>query len=669
MSQFDHFSKAVKKQFETMCDGQLFVTDTDRDGIWDVYLKSFPDGTNPMFRKRTEHDCSCCRAFIRTMGNVVAIQNGTLTSIWDVSGIPAHYQAVADSMSEYVKSRPIRDVFLTKQPKHGTEQNHEHNDAGLLTWKHFSLLIPQKYQASRDIDEKLGDFRTNFQVLKRGFTELTPEAVETVAGLIADNSIYRGQEHAAAVTEFQRLQQRFLASPEVGRDVLCWSLVNSFVTRFRNTVIGTLVQDLSSGVDIERAVKSYEIKVAPANYKRSTSLITKSMVDAAMKTIRELGVEHALERRHAKFFDVSVNSVLFVDRAVRGMMKDGGIESLLMEETRGDTFDSKKTTEIGVDEFMKKVLPQTKSLDLWLDNSMLSNFVSMTAPVHENSGELFKWANDFAWSYDGNVTDSIREKVKRAGGRVEGNALRVSLAWSNHDDLDLHVKEPSGFNIFFGAKINRTGTGALDVDMNAGFGKTRTPVENTRFSKVSDGNYEVSVHNYARRESRDVGFTVEIEVDNQIHTLSHPSALPDQRKIKVATVKFKGGRATVVPAEGITMGSQPQEKWGVKTLELVKVNSVVLSPNHWDDQAIGNKHWFFILEGCQNPLPVRGIYNEFLHSKFDKHRKVFEILGEKTKCQPTPEQMSGVGFSSTISAKVPVRAMGPKLRKSYTIVL
>ena len=53
------------------------------------------------------------------------------------------------------------------------------------------------------------------------------------------------------------------------------------MARFRNTVIGTLVQDLSAGVDLEVAVKSYETKVAPQNYKRPTALITKAMVESA----------------------------------------------------------------------------------------------------------------------------------------------------------------------------------------------------------------------------------------------------------------------------------------------------------------------------------------------------------------------------------------------------
>ena len=91
------------------------------------------------------------------------------------------------------------------------------------------------------------------------------------------------------------------------------------------------------------------------------------------------------------------------------------------------------------------------------------------------------------------------------------------------------------------------------------------------------------------------------------------------------------------------------------------------SPNYWDENAVGNKHWFFILEGCKNDLPARGIYNEFLNSKFETHRKVFEVLGDRTKCQPTDDQLSGVGFSSTKGDSVIVKVLTSKGTQQYNI--
>lgn len=661
--QFHLFARAVCAQFATMSKEPLFIVGNDRDEVWDRYLSSFPDGTNPIFRQRTEHDCSCCRHFIRSAGNIVAIQNGALTSVWDLNGLPDHYQAVADAMAAYVKALPITDMFFTRFSSFGQEQSHEHlKGGGVRTWNHFHVSVSNAFICSNP-DERMGDRRTTQQVLLRGLRELSPAAVDNVLDLIDSNAIYRGEEHKHAVKEFAALQDKVLAAPPEKQELLAWANVMNPAARFRNTVIGTLVQDISDGVDIERAVKSFETKVAPSNYKRPTALITKRMVEDAMKTIRELDLEPALQRRHARLEDVSVNSVLFVDNSVQGRMK-GGIESMLMEAVKPAPFDTKKAEEISVDNFMSLVLPKTQSLQLYLDSSLMGNFVSLTAPVHDGSRSLFKWDNDFAWSYDGNVTDSIKERVKRAGGKVEGVTARVSLAWFNTDDLDLHVTEPSGLHIYFGNKMNK-----LDVDMNVHH-LVRDPVENVRWvGRMTDGVYKVWVNQFNRREVKDFGFDIEIESDIGLSHWSFNKAVPSHANQEVGTFLVKGGRMVeFYPSQGMIGGNTSQEKWGLKTLNTIKVNSVVLSPNHWDDNAVGNKHWFFILDGCKNDQPVRGIYNEFLHSRLDKHRKVFEVLGDKTKCPVADEQLSGVGFSSTRKDKVSVVAMGPNLNKTYTIV-
>lgn len=658
VNEFHRFAGAVRRQFDEMAQTPLFEAGIDGNSLWEHYLASFPAGSNPIFRERTEHDCSCCRSFIRSMGAVVAIQNGAVTSIWDVTGLPEAYQAVADAMSERVKAHAINDIFLTPLAKQGQAVSHERKgDGPVITWNHFSAEVPRQFVSS-DADAQRGAVRTTHEMLLRAVRSLKPSAVADVQTLISDGAIYRGAEFAGAVSAFARLQAEFLAQKPENVETWAWGRIGDPAARFRNTAIGTLVEDLSTGMDIEDAVKRFEAKVAPENYKRPKALITAGMVKSAMEIIHELGIEPALQRRHARLSDVSVANVLFVDNAVRGQMK-GGIQNLLMEEVKPQPFDQSKATPIGIQDFLSNVLPKCRSVQVFVDNKHLRNFVSMTAPVHADAPPLFRWGNGFGWSYDGNAADSIKSRVKAAGGMVEGVAMRVSLAWHNRDDLDIHVREPDGNHIYFG---NRSGK--LDVDMNVS-GETRTPVENVRWvSTPRDGVYMVSVHNYTKRESIDVGFTVEIEGTNGLTTLTYQKAVVGNRE--VCGIVVDRGRMTIDPRLGLIVGTPSTTYWGLKTQTLARVDSIVLSPNHWDDQ-VGNKHWFFILDGCRNPLPTRGIYNEFLTTRLEPHRKVFEILGDKTKCPVADEQLSGLGFSAGRGDQVTVVAMGPDLRKTLTI--
>lgn len=662
-SQFPIFAKIVRRNFDSMATGKLYAVASDKDAIWAHYLASFPEGTDPMFRKRTEHDCSCCRSFIRNAGNIVAFDKGRIATIWDITGLPHPYDVVAERMAAYVRGLAIKDVFLTWPGAIGQEKSIELLEGNRTqAWNHFSVTVPRQF-INRDFVAKQGELRTSFEVFKRGLLELTPSVLDTVIELIKENALYRGAEAQKTVKDFRAFQKKLHGVNDLAvRDALIWEGLDSHITRFRNTAMGTLVQDLSAGMELGEAVRKYEAMVAPQNYKHPTALITKSMVTAAMKTVADLGLEPALERRHARITDVSVESVLFVDNAVAPAMK-GGFQDLLMEAVKPGKFDMGRAELITIDSFVYNELPRATSLQLWLDNDLSRNFVSLTAPVHDDAARLFKWDNNFAWSYDGNVTDSIKERVKRAGGRVENVALRVSLAWNNIDDLDLHCDSPDRGHIYYGAKA-----GILDVDMNVSH-YVRDPVENMRWVNMPrDGEYKFYVHQFCQRARTDGGFTVEVEAGDVLTTLHYEKIVADRARVPVIRLVAKGGELRIVPAPGMKVGGGlSQEKWGLKTQELVRVNAVVLSPNHWGDNIAGLKHWFFLLEGAKNPEPVRGIYNEFLGGELAKHAKVLEVLGEKTKCPVADEQLSGVGFTSARGDKVTVLATGPKLNKVYTV--
>lgn len=671
MSEFKKFSQQVHAKYAELSRRELYVTEATGDDIYNGYLTAFPEGTNPIFRERTEHDCSCCRNFIKNIGRAVAIVDGELVSVWDVVGADEPYATVASYLSAYVKSFPLAGLFRTSERSYGAETSKEmrQNEDGTYvhTWNHFHGQICAKHFSDTP-DKARGDYATTVGVFKRGLTELKQEAFDDVIDLIESNSLYRGAEHLTAISAFRTMQRDYQAAPN--KDIFVWANANSPAARFRNTVIGTLITDISDGVELETAVKSFEKKVAPENYKRPTALITPRMVEDAMKTINSLGLEPALERRMARLSDVSINDVLWVDNAAGAKMK-GGLESLLMEAAVKPSFDPKHAEDIGINEFMSKVLPQVSAIDLVVKNSQQGNFVTLTAPVHADAAPLFKWKNGFAWSYSGGVTDAIKERVKAAGGQVDGD-LCCRLAWDYTDDLDFHMFEPDGNQIYFGNRrqTSRCG-GMLDVDANGMDGIRTDPVENIFYAdraKMKEGVYELKVNNYNRR-SNGIGFEVQIEFDGQLHSIVYDKVVSGHGYVSVAKIQYKAGVFSIINSLPATAGAgRPGEKWGVATEHPTKVATILKSPNHWDGERTGNLHWIFVLDGCRNPEPCRGVYNEFLAGGLEQHRKVFEVVGARTKCQPTDDQLSGVGFSSTRADKVLVNVTGDKIRKTYNII-
>lgn len=182
----------------------LYETDTDKDELWDLYLNSFLAGTNEVYRKRREYDCSCCRQFIRAMGNVVTINGDTVTSIWDFDTKSIVFQPVVDALAAYVRSKAIKDVFYTKEAHKGTKENREMIGDRVYTWSHFYLDIPDRFVCHTRQSE--GDFKGTLRgtrdVFANSLAQISEESVNTVLELIAQNSLYRGAEWEAVLRKF-----------------------------------------------------------------------------------------------------------------------------------------------------------------------------------------------------------------------------------------------------------------------------------------------------------------------------------------------------------------------------------------------------------------------------------------------------------------------------------
>ena len=82
----------------------LFEVAVDKDELWNLYLDSFPAGTNEIYRERRWHDCSCCHQFIKTIGNVVVIKNGEVVDSIEVTS------TTADKTAQTAKENRIREA-------------------------------------------------------------------------------------------------------------------------------------------------------------------------------------------------------------------------------------------------------------------------------------------------------------------------------------------------------------------------------------------------------------------------------------------------------------------------------------------------------------------------------------------------------------------------------
>lgn len=275
---------------------RIFEVDYDKDTLYALYLESFPEGANPIFRKRAEHDCSCCRHFIKEIGGVIFLDDDlTMHTLWEFQKEDPKYGPVASALDQYIRSRPIRGIYLSQVGRVGSQSNMD--NVLDIRWDHFFLDVPRQFieRDSVSRNTKIGQYRDTANVFCRSMEEISLEAVDTILELIASNTLYKGAEWQPAIRAFKRHKKAFDKLPQDKRIVYAWldaGRVGPVIGRLRNHSIGTLLRDVSEGRDLDNAVRAYEQIVAPANYKRPKAIFTKKMLeDAKKKHIRELIAE------------------------------------------------------------------------------------------------------------------------------------------------------------------------------------------------------------------------------------------------------------------------------------------------------------------------------------------------------------------------------------------
>jgi hypothetical protein len=661
---FSNLEKELQSKFEQFKqDNELFYVDIDRELIYARYIDGFD--TEEL---KQEHRCNCCKSFLRQFGGIVSIKNNKIVSIWDNLDVTNEYKQSVKNLSEYIHSLPVTSVFRSVSSKLGTKQNYDSKRD--LFWEHFYIEVDKKYVVkTKDYDTIKSNINVEQGTLYRSLSELTIDASETVLELISQNSIYRGAEFKGLLENFLKIQKKFATLSESEKVNFTWvesRNANGATNKIRSSAIGTLLQDISNGEELDKAVASFERKVAPSNYKRTNSIVTTKQIELAEQKFIELGLMESLNRRYANESDIPMENVLFTNQE----NKFKSIFETLKDEAA--TIDVKKLSmvqEVSYKDFIEKVLPKCNSVEILFENRLQNNFVTLTTASNKETKSLMKWDNNFAWEYTNGVTDSIKERVKKAGGNVNG-ILRTSLSWYNYDDLDIHVVEPNGFEIYYSATHSNNG-GALDVDMNAGSGNTRSAVENIIWTgrKVLDGVYTVKIHNFAKREDVDCGFELEVEFNGNIYNFTSKLSPRNREFSENLTFRIDRVKGTI---EFINQPFQTEskeiKKWNLNSNKFHKVTKITYSPNYWNENTqVGNKHLFFFVENCLTDEKTRPFYNEFLSNELDTHRKSLDVLATKLKIEPCTSQISGFGFSETIKNSVILRVTGKTQRNIRVI--
>lgn len=694
--EFKEFAKNVADNFSKISNkSKLFRVDISGQDLWDLYLESFKPEDNPVFRdpESTEHNCNLDKNFVRRYGNVVGLDSdNNIITMWDIDldESDKYYNSVK-ALVKAIKKSKIVDVFvesysmLNELPYEKTNKSMATYKLGfVLTHKiyskeeanKFGVVEPNKsygfYHFYADLKKDFVDFsissvnevmaryRSPKEVFKRAMTEISLGTLNLVKDLITQGSLLNGDAQLNKITSIIKMKEEY-DSLKANKDNWCWLKSYGYqYASFRSELIGTLCVDIESGVDLNKVCQDWNIRVDPVNYMKAQKPITQAQINEARKFVEENGYEESFDRRYATIADIDINEIIHT-RSTEKLEKTASIFDNLSGVKNATNVVSKfdNIEEISIEKFMKDILPSTTKMEVFVENRMESNLVSLFTSNVVNSKSFLKWNNNFTWTYNGNLAGKsmIKEAVSKSGGKVDG-VLRFSISWNEDGkdilDYDAHAEEPTGTHIHWcNYKGNKTPlSGMLDVDMIRPVGLGVENITWTDLNKMKDGEYRFWINNYD--SGRNKGFKAEIEFNGQIHQYNYTKEVMGD--LDVAVVTLKNGVFSIKHFIDSTTSSK--KMWNIDTNEFHEVNLVCLSPNYWGENETGHKHYLFMLKDCLCDKPMRTFHNEMLSSDLLKHRKVMDVLGDTTRIEPSDKQLSGIGFNSTVKDELIVKVTG-----------
>jgi len=432
---------------------------------------------------------------------------------------------------------------------------------------------------------------------------------------------------------------------------------------------------------LNEACLTWNKRVDPANYMKAKAPITAKQIAEAAKFIEENGYTESFNRRFATLSDIDISEIKHMNvdgKEVKAAGLFAGVQPSVSTRHKRSQFDG--IEEVSIEDFMTKILPTCTSVEAFMENRFENNLVSLITANVMDSKPIFKWSNNYSWTYNGNLTgkSQLADMVVAKGGRVDG-VFRFTHSWNeiepNQSLMDLHVFMPGcelpkqgsggpnvrGRRVGWNQRNDSISGGTQDVDYTDAAPKGYIPVENITFptlSKMPEGVYTCMIHNWSYRGTGGKG-KAEIAFGNEIFQYEYP-ATKNHQWVTIAEITLKNGQFSIV--HHLPENNSNKTLWNIQSGEFHKVNLVCLSPNHWGSNNIGNKHYFFMLDGCHSDVSLRSFHNEYLNGDLLTHRKVLETLADTTRLTPTKAQLAGLGFSQGVDNDLIVKLTGSHRR-------
>jgi len=503
---YSDLEQSMRAALETFKDEPLFTTMADN--VFDLYLEGLPP------ESRQHYNCHACKHFLNRYGGLVTVSmtGQKIPVMWSI-GIPPFFQESANRIKELIRASPITGVFLSKEEVLGTPETGE--------WTHLHTVQPKPFKEGlHSANEVMAEKRADYLLLRKSLNEIKPDAVDIALNLLKTDSLYRSEKVLGPVEWFKALQDNLASTKdERVKENLIWVAVALAPTGYchiKNTVAGSIFEDLEAGYGFEDIARRFAAKMHPLQYQRPQAAPSAGNIARAEEVVKKLGIEKSLERRFARLDEIAY--LWKPAEAKPEEAKPEGVFSHIKPKGQEPVKEIEAPRQdITWQKFFETVLPEALEIEYYAPDH--GNYCGILTAEHSDAPPILQWdhpekRNPFSWYFYHGGSPAHKWGITPGWQKVTAITNLPSM-WQE----GFHHQGKAVIFVLEGAKDSRTegrGNALFPETLRADLREVRSTIE--AYSK------SVEIKGYDQASACGVGFPCEYGLVVRVRTpLGHAS--------------------------------------------------------------------------------------------------------------------------------------------------
>jgi hypothetical protein len=352
---------------------------TASSGLFDAFLAGLPAGDT-----RQHYTCNTCRSFFNHFGGLVTIgEDGrTEPALWGFEA-PMTFAASVGTVHSLVRAAKVTGVFLSGKYQWGTPMTGKWSHIHVIPVRHL-IVSERKLTAGQQMAEKAEEYG----MLRRGLADFSRDVVAKAVTLLKTDALYRSEKCLGVAEWLLGLHESIATYAGTRRTNIVWRAVASAPAGWchvRSSMIGSLLEDLASGMNFDLVSKSFAEKMHPLRYQRPTAAPSEGNIDAAEKLFEKLGLASALERRFARLDEIET---IWKPKEARTTPANGVFGHLRGSRLDPSTLAVPEQT-ITFVKFRDTVLPNAERIQIRVPSH--GDFVASVTAVNPDAPPILQW--------------------------------------------------------------------------------------------------------------------------------------------------------------------------------------------------------------------------------------------------------------------------------------